>query len=264
MELVQKLTIWILAATLLSVTTASATLGQGAPYDLKKFRSVLDDSKLQAPKSSPTLIDRGSFEGASNEYFFLDPTGQYMTFTVDGTSNRSELRQLSGDWDTASKTPQRLIARVKVLVPPEGSPKRFTFLQIHDKKNGDDGLNKPLLRVASHKNREEKQDHLWAAIRTPKDFDKPITLKNLSGKHIDLGPRPNGFFDIEVRVQNSRMSVTLNGKTKVDMDVSYWDGLDNYFKAGVYNQTSGRSTVEFESLRFSESDEDPASESQNK
>ena len=36
------------------------------------------------------------------------------------------------------------------------------------------------------------------------------------------------------------------------MDVSYWNGLENYYKAGVYNQDAGRSKVEFEVLRYSE------------
>lgn len=261
-EITQKLATRILAAALLSLTTGAVAVGQGhsqgAPYDLEKFRSVLDDSKLQAPKSSPTLIEQGKFAGASNEYFFLDPTGQYMTFTVEGNSCRSELRQQSGDWDTASKKPQRMIARVKVFVPQDKQLESFTFLQIHDKRNGDQGLNKPLLRVTRRDQRRGIKDHLWAVVRTPKDFDKPISLSNLASKHIDLGPRPKGFFDAEVCVQNSKMIVTINGQTKVDMDVSYWDGLANYFKAGVYNQDPGRSKVEFESLRFSDSDDDPA------
>ncbi len=50
------------------------------------------------------------------------------------------------------------------------------------------------------------------------------------------------------------MVVIINGQTKVDMDVSYWDGLENYYKAGVYNQDPGRSRVEFESLHFTDSD----------
>ena len=83
-ELTQKLALRVLAAALLSVATGAIAMGQAAPYDLKKFRSVLKNSKLQAPKSSPTLINKGKFKGASNEYFFLDPTGQYMTFTVEG------------------------------------------------------------------------------------------------------------------------------------------------------------------------------------
>lgn len=241
------------AAALLSAAVAPAQ-GQGAPYDVEKFRSVLDESKLQAPTSSPTMINQGKFAGASNEYFFLDKTGQYMTFTVEGDSNRSELRQNTGDWDTATETPQRMIARVRVLVPEDQKLEQFTFLQIHDKKNGDEGLNKPLLRLTRRSDYRKTQDHLWAHIRTPENCDKPISLANLATKNFDLGPRPEGFFDVEVRVQNSKIIVTINGRTKFDMDVSYWDGLDNYFKAGVYNQNPGRSKAEFESLRFTDSE----------
>lgn len=256
MKLTPALITRLCAAALLSATAAAVApaQGQGAPYDLEKFRPVLDDSKLQAPTSS-TMIKRGDFAGASNEYFFLDPTGQYMTFTVEGDSKRSELRQLTGDWDTATKTPQRLIARVRVFVPEDKGLKEFTFLQIHDTTKGDKALNKPLLRITRRSDYRKMQDHLWAHIRTPKNFDQPISLANLATESIDLGPRPESFFDVEVRVQNSRMIVTINGQTKVDMDVSYWDGLDNYYKAGVYNQDPGRSKVEFESLRFTDSDE---------
>ena len=196
--------VWLLAV----VTPAQ---GQRAPYDLEKFRSVLDDSKLQAPTSSPTKIDRGDFAGASNEYFFLDKTGRFMTFTVQGEGNRSELRQSTGDWDTATETPQYLTARVRVLVPEDRGLEQFTFLQIHDKKNDNEGLNKPLLRVTRHGRYRGTNDHLWAHIRTPKNFNQPISLSNLGTKNIDLGPRPKGFFNAQVRVQNSRMIVAIDG-----------------------------------------------------
>ena len=245
------------------VTTAVAQdqeKSQGVPYDLEKFRSVLDDSKLQAPKSSPTKITHGEFEGESNEYFFLDKTGKYMTFTIVDSKNRSELRQITGDWDTSTEKPQRMIARLKVFVPEDKRLEQYTFLQIHDKQEGSKGLNKPLLRVTRRGNHRDTQDHLWAAIRIPKNYEQPLSLKNLATKHVDLGPRPEGFFDAEVRVQESRMMVSINGETKIDMDVAYWNGLDNYFKAGVYNQGPGRSKVEFESLRFSDSDDEPKDE----
>lgn len=228
------------------------------PYDLEKFRPVLDDSKLQAPTSSPAKIERGNFDGAANEYFYLDETGQYMTFTVSGDSKRSELRQLSGDWDTATTTPQRMVGRLRVFVPETPELEQFTFLQIHDKKNGNEGLNKPLIRLTRRGDYRGTQDHLWAAIRTPDDFDQPITLDNLATLNVDLGPRPEGFFDAEIMVHQSRMVVKIDGMTKVDMDVSYWDGLPNYFKAGVYNQDPGTSKVEFESLIFMNSAETPA------
>ena len=160
-----------LPALLLVLATAVATPALAAdtkvPYDVEAFRPVLDASKLQAPTSSPAKIDQGDFAGKSNEYFFLDDTGTRLTFSVSGDSKRSELRQLSGDWDTATTTPQRLIARVKVFRPETRELKQFTFMQIHDKKDGDHGLNKPLLRLAWRASRSSKKDHLWAAIRTP-------------------------------------------------------------------------------------------------
>ena len=220
------------------------------PYDLEQFRPVLDASKLQAPTSSPTKIRRGKFDGASNEYFYLDETGQYLTFTVTGDSKRSELRQMTGEWDTSTFTAQRLVARVRVFVPETAGLEQYTFLQIHDTTNDPGSLNKPLIRVTRRGSYRGTQDHLWAHIRTPKDFTKPISLDNLATKNIDLGPRPEGFFDIEIRVQNSEMIVLVEGQAKVEVDVSYWDGLANYFKAGVYNQDPGTSKVEFESLRF--------------
>ena len=147
-----------------------------------------------------------------------------------------------------------MLARVKVYVPEDKQLEQYTFLQIHDKKEGDKGLNKPLLRVTLRGNYKNTRDHIWAVIRTPKDYNKPISLKNLATENVDLGPRPNGFFDIEVRVQNSHLGIAMGGQIKVNMNVSYWDGLENYFKAGVYNQDPGRSKVEFELLQYAESD----------
>ena len=225
-------------------------VGAEVPYDLEKFRPVLDDSKLQAPTSSPALIRQGDFAGASNQYFFLDETGQYMTFTVTGDGNRSELRQESGEWDTSTGTPRRISARVEVFEPEDTGLEQFTFLQIHDTTNDPGSLNKPLIRITRRGDYRSTQDHLWAHIRTPADFSQPISLDNLATLNIDLGPRPEGFFDADIQVQDSQLKVWINGENKVDVDVSYWDGLNNYFKAGVYNQDPGTSIVQFDTLQY--------------
>ena len=232
-----------LLCLLLSPTARADTV----PYDLAKFRPVLDDSKLQAPTSSPALIARGDFAGQDNEYFFLDPTGEHLVFTVSGESNRSELRQESGDWQTSAAVEQVLSARVSLPLPETDTLNQFTFMQIHDTN---DGLNKPLIRLTWQRERLGQTDHLWAAIRTPDDFDQPISNDNLSGFQVDLGPRPLGFFDAVIAVQNNQMTVELQGQTVIDMDVSYWDGLDNYFKAGVYLQDPGRATAVFDQLAY--------------
>ena len=217
------------------------------PYDLEKFRPVLDDSELQAPTSSPAKIPRGQFDGQDNEYFFLDDSEQYMVFTVSGEANRSELRQETPEWQTSSSVEQALSARVSIPLPETNTLNQFTFMQIHDTA---DGLNKPLIRLTWQRNRDGKADHLWAAIRTPDDYGRPISSDNLSGIQVDLGPRPLGFFDAVIAVQNNQLTVELQGQTVIDMNVSYWDGLDNYFKAGVYLQDPGRATALFDQLDY--------------
>ena len=238
-----------LATIGLCATTLPLT-AQTAPYDVQAFRPVLDESKLQAPSSSPAKIEQGDFAGQSNEFFFLDPTGQYLTFTVTGDSKRSELRQMSGDWDTATDTPVGMAARVKVYVPETPELQQYTFLQIHDTTDDPGALNKPLLRVTRRGDYRKTRDHLWAHVRVPADPDQPISSENLDTENVDLGPRPEGFFDAQITVHQGRLVLTIDGQTKLDKDVSYWNGLNNYFKAGVYNQDPGTSKVEFESLRY--------------
>lgn len=241
-----------------AVLSASVDDAPQVPYDLEKFRAVLDASKLQAPISSPAMIPHGEFAGQSNEYFHLDETGQYMVFTVTGDSRRAELRQMTGDWQTSTATERRLTARLKVLVPEYDTLNQYTFMQIHDKRDDDtgEGLNKPLIRLTWRRSRSGVRDHLWAGIRIPADLDQPITLENLDSLWVDLGPRPAGFFDAAIRVRDNRMVVTIDGETKIDMDVAYWDGLNSYFKAGTYNQDPGTSVVYFEELAFGEGPEE--------
>lgn len=48
----------------------------------------------------------------------------------------------------------------------------------------------------------------------------------------ELGKRPSGRFTADVRVKRSRLTVRIDGRTKVDADVGYWKYPTNYFKAG--------------------------------
>ena len=248
---------WALASLVFLVLSAPALASDPVPYDLEKFRPVLDASKLQAPTSSPALIPQGGFPGQSNQYFFLDPTGQYMTFKVSGDGNRSELRQETGtDWQTSTTDRLSLDARVRLAAPGNQTPDQYTFMQIHDTG---DGLNKPLIRLTWQRDRGSMEDHLWAVIRTPGDFGQPISNSNLATLSLGLGARPTGFFDASIVVQDSRMRVLIDGQAKVDMDVSYWDGLDNYFKAGVYLQDPGEAAVEFDQVAYNVNVPEPAS-----
>lgn len=251
----------LLGLTAAVLSLPAAVKAAEAPYDLPRFQPVLDASKLQAPKSSPAMVEHGEFAGKSNEFFHLDESGQRIVFTATGDSRRSELRQMTGDWDTSTPEERALIARVKVLVPETPELGQFTFLQVHDKEEDGEGLNKPLIRVTWRRSRSGVRDHLWAGLRVPADASRPISLENLGSEWVDLGPRPDGSFDASIRVRDNRLRVTIDGEKKIDKDVSYWAGLSNYFKAGVYNQDPGTSVAIFEALRYVSGDEEASATS---
>jgi hypothetical protein len=238
----------ILAASV--VTVAAASADRVAPYDIERFRPVLEASKLQAPTSSPAKIPHGRFAGRSNPGFYFDADADALVFTATGSLRRSELRQMSGDWDTATPTVRRLIGRIRVLRPETPELDQFTCMQIHASTNHAGSLNKPLIRLTWRRARAGVEDHLWAGLRTPADPSRPIGEANLSSEWIDLGPRPHGFFLCELEVSRGRLRVRIDGTVVLDRDVAYWNGQRNYFKAGVYNQGPGMSLVQFRELAY--------------
>ncbi|WP_187647470.1 polysaccharide lyase family 7 protein [Nitrosophilus labii] len=224
---------------------SSIIFAHDAPYALQKFRQVLDNSKLQAPKSpyNPRYsVKYGEFRYFSNRYFYLQDA-KFMVFFMCGKKNRSELR-FKDEWRVETKYPK--IIRAKLYLFPLDQKKEFTFLQIHANSNrtGINGkiINKPLLRLTWWKEQKSKRDHLWAVIRLSGEKNEQLYEK------IDLGKRPKDFFTVSIEVQNSRMRIYLNKKLKIDKNVSYWNGYWNYFKAGVYLQGDGCSKVLFENL----------------
>nr|AYC81221.1 PL7 alginate lyase [uncultured bacterium] len=206
------------------------------PYDDPKFHPVLDDSKLQAPDSR-TACAQGNFDGFADWYFYLyQGNNNYMTFTMNGDHNRSELRQMI-EWKTSTTSWKKMIGEVKLFFPSTNSLNQYTFMQIHDS----DGINKPLIRLAWVRQRSGKYDHIWAYLR--KDTGSTIDV-------IDLGPRPDGFFKAEIKVKSNILKVKINSVTMINENVSYWSNFHNYFKAGVYLQDDGSAKVQFKSLKY--------------
>jgi hypothetical protein len=213
------------------------------PYSLDKFKPVLNISKLRAPTSEydPKYSTHyGNFEGVYNKYFYLE-NNRYMTFYMcendESEHKRSELRFRN---DFKVRENHYLKARVKIL--PLSEEKEFTFLQIHADANYDNTPNKPLLRIAWRKKYNGVKNHLWAVIRLSPN--KAEYLK------VDLGKRPEKFFDIVIKINNLKLYVFFNGQKKVDINVKYWSKYYNYFKAGVYLQGRGCAKVLFDKLEI--------------
>ncbi len=226
-----------LCIALLFVSTFSLVFAEGAPYNKSKYRPVLDDSKLQAPTSSPAAVNQGDFAGFSDEYFQLDSSGKYMTFEMDGSHNRSELRQME-EWYTSTSTWRKIIGEVKVFYPTTSNLNQFTFMQAHDSE----AFNKPLIRLAWIRSRQGSNDHLWAIVR--------LSSETNSFQYVNLGKRPNSFFKCEIKIKNNKMVVRINNETRFQLDVDYWESLSSYYKAGVYLQSEGSAKVQFRKLKY--------------
>lgn len=202
----------------------------GTPAEMRMFRPVLSQCKLQAP--SPWYENRDMLRPFANKYFML--VGGYMRFMAQSRPYRSELRQYDM-WMTSTKKERRMTATIKIDKPRHGM-REFTFLQIHNKK-------RPLLRIAwvayNRKNGREWRNWLWAIVRRGRNvYDYPLCQK------------PNGNFDAEIKVKAGRLLVAIHGKNLLNLDVSH-SKRKQYFKAGVYIQ-HGRANahVDFKRLNM--------------
>ena len=200
--------------------------------------------KLQLP-GPRDVQPRELLAGFTDGHFYLDGASKELVFSLDAaekgsTSNssyvRSELReQLTPNsdrpnWNAASGT-HVLTARCKV-VQNTLSPNKITVLQIHG--IGSDGQSAPPLT------RLVFEDGVLL-IRYKADKSGNTENKVSCGSY-------SGYVDYEVKVQGSRLIVTVNGSEKLNRDISYWT-WDNYFKAGAYPQaTQGRVSVQFAKL----------------
>jgi len=211
------------------------------PYSLTKFQNVLNNAKLQAPLSSynPNYsVKYGEFSNYYNKFFYLTDD-KYITFYMCDEHHRSELR-FKDEWQVETNISKTLNVKVKIL--PSNNVNEFTFLQIHTDSNEEE-LNKPLLRIVWIKNRKDINNHIWAVIMTN------TSSAESAYKYIDLGENLNIFFNIKIEVINSKLSVCFNGSKKVDdFDVSYWNGIKNYFKLGIYLQTNGCAKALFDTI----------------
>ncbi|MFV8458354.1 polysaccharide lyase family 7 protein [Vibrio owensii] len=226
---------------------SGAAFAESAPYDQTKYHPVLNDSKLQAPDSS-TLINQGEFEGQYNQYFYVPDSGNlWMTFEVTGDHARSELRQIKTWYTSEPTTINKMIGNTLIVDPQLGSVDEITFMQVHDVTDNGNAINKPLVRLVWMREYQGVEDHYWAVIKA----DACESCDNYD--KIDLGEYRDSAVKFEIRLGNNELSIKRDDVTHSEIngyDVSYWGELESYFKAGVYNQTSGTGVVQFESLNY--------------
>ncbi len=202
------------------------------PGEIPKFQDALGDAKLQAPTSTTIATSSELLAGYSSSIFQVVNDDE-IVFYQTGDSKRTELRfEDNYDLTSGSRTAH---ANLKII---SQAGDESTFMQIHDDANAGDGPNKPLLRMY----RLESTNRLYAAVKTD-DGGSNTT-------HLDCGAAPSGYFDCDITLNAGKMTIKIDGSTKVsDRDVSFWD-YPSYWKAGVYNQDDGGTTIYFNELTW--------------
>lgn len=220
------------AALAVTAVTPSAVAAArtAAPWSISSLRPALRSAKLQAPTVSKK--DVKDLKNYKAPHFYAQDGA--MVFQMAGDGARSELRFID-EWSVASSRTRRMVGQVS-LPRPSSQMEQFTWMQVHGGSKG----KKPLLRLSWHRKRTQYGKRLSNVLLAT------VRLNNRSGDGntvvYELGKRPSGRFTADVRVKRSRLTVRIDGRTKVDADVGYWKYPTNYFKAGVYIQ-EGRSTA---------------------
>jgi hypothetical protein len=201
------------------------------PFDLPKFQPVLSQCRLHSPSTSPATVSRGKFAGYELAgRFHLGDDGTTMVLaTTNRGRDRSELRH-NASWSVMGEE-KRFSARLRFSKPValEGKS-RLHVVQIYTT-----GETKgPMVLVTWKPSYEGKEDHLWGYVRGRKTHD--------------LGPRPDDFFNLDIRVKKGVLHIDMNHELKAEDDVSAFAASPAFFKTGAYHRGIEPQVVEFDSL----------------
>lgn len=208
------------------------------PFDLPQFQPVLSESRLHSPRTSnPIAVRRGQFRGYELPgRFYLGEGGTTMVLgTLNVTPNgreRTELRH-NVSWSVGAGE-KHLSARLQFDKPTalEGRS-RLHLVQVYGV--GDDKGPMVLVSWAGSREAGGREDNLTAYVR--------------GGKSHNLGRRPEGFFDLDVKINDGKVRFYVNNQLKAEDDVSSLGSANAFFKVGNYSRGIAHpQTVEFERL----------------
>ncbi len=251
-----------------------------APYSIDAFKNVIKKSKLQrwdesldegekTEISNSELMDESYFD----DYFYAYEGSNELVFKMWGDGNRAELR-VEENFDITDADIARVLSASlqpigiqETLANSDGD--EVTFLQVHNKGTNEQGegyIPHPLLRVVYEEERNidgvDYQGHYLAVIKTnamncssggehegQTECESENAYQRFSLGKADL----TRMTDIDVIISESTLSIKVDGQTTdVDnFDISYWDHLLSYFKAGVYNQYDDYDDQQWSEVRFS-------------
>ncbi len=208
------------------------------PFDLEKFQPVLSECRLHSPRtSSPIAVSNGNFGGYELPgRFYLGADGTTMVLgTISNDRDRSELRH-NTRWSVLGEE-KRLSARLRFDKPVALGSKRsrLNFVQVY---KPDESLG-PIVLVQWRGSWEAdgEEDQLGVFVQGAED--------------LNLGPRPDGFFDLDVVVEHGILRIYIDNELKGTRDISRFSDSNVFFKTGNYHRGILAHEVEFESLSIS-------------
>lgn len=215
--------LWNILLVLVVVDSVSAYI---PPWEKESLRPLLEQCRLHEPSSSGSAASGLGFVSYASLRFQLINGNLHLS--QQGWKNRNELRH-NEYFDVGQDV--RMRAR---MVLPEPSGQRgqdadFALMQSHVKDFL--GYHRgPLLMVRYMKRRKGIEDHLWVNLR------EDLRLTNKTNTYYDMGPRPNGIFDLQVEFKDKKVTVKVNDQVRFGpRDVSYFSAIrTNYLKAGLY------------------------------
>ncbi|GAA4278391.1 polysaccharide lyase family 7 protein [Aquimarina mytili] len=262
------------------------TTNSDIPYEvleLKNWKITLprdfnnDDlaDEVYLDKSRNDHSEDPSFTTYKDEFFFVEngnvrfscPTENGTPTTGNSSNTRSELREMpsNGDgeagWDATTNTTKTLTFKVRVI--QTSSTSKFAFAQIHDFKQSvwDD-----LLRIQIESDNPNAKEGDTGRIyilgdvtegRASDGFPVDFRSLNYSERYIKNNYTLGDWLTFKVTVQNSVMKIYLDD---MNTPIRTYDNItckSNYFKAGVYNQSTqststGNGIAEFSEITVSE------------
>lgn len=234
----------IATAFAITIVLSGSAFGQSksgkVPFDLSAFKEVL--SKCRMHTTMDKELETGKFEGVQiKERFYVTDDGKRMILaSAKSGRDRTELRYNSNFSVMGEEKSYK--ARLKIEKPILDSGKaRLHFFQLHIKGFGK-AKKGPLMTIHWIPEMNGNKDRI--AFYTRQDF-KP---NKLTTKKWDLGPRPDDFFDLEVKIKEGQLKVFINGELKAEDDISEFKVTKVYFKTGAYTKGIKPIKVEYESL----------------
>jgi|GEM_PF-3195046 hypothetical protein len=222
------------------------------PYD-DTFQYVMNKSLYESPDANKTDLYGGFYDlYFSNlflrESFYLD-RDKNLVFTLKKEANtpKQTSRLIQKEtWSTADSEGNYFISTLRCYKPKEIDS--YTWAQVH-------GLdyNYPLVSLTWERNMNGQYDHIWAIMtKSSPGVNEPKIYE-----YIDLGKRPDDFFPAEIHIRENILEIKINYSTMTTQNVSYWENVPSYFRAGMYLDMyldGGVAGVAFSDLRFENSE----------